>query len=72
MHEDYWKYKYDNDIALIKLSNKITFVKNNVIAPICLPNNLLDSFVGANATLVGWGASYWGNYDSLCIFFLFY
>uniref|UniRef100_A0A8C5XBQ4 Mannan-binding lectin serine protease 2 n=1 Tax=Microcebus murinus TaxID=30608 RepID=A0A8C5XBQ4_MICMU len=46
---------FDNDIALIKLKNKV--VINSNITPICLPKKQAESFMGTNdiGTTSGWG-----------------
>ncbi|XP_069335433.1 mannan-binding lectin serine protease 2 isoform X2 [Eulemur rufifrons] len=46
---------FDNDIALIKLKNKV--VINSNITPICLPKKEAESFMGTNdiGTTSGWG-----------------
>ena len=55
------KGKYKDDIALLNLKRKITFMRNNAIAPICLPTNKYDYFGGAEATAVGWGVVKYSN-----------
>ena len=47
----------DNNIALLKLTEEILFYTDNRIAPICLPpiQSVTNKFVGAEATLTGWG-----------------
>ena len=60
MYEDFNISKYDNDVALLKLKEKIVFVRNNVIAPICLPSFPLEKFYDVNVTTIGWGTTKWG------------
>lgn len=46
--------RYNNDIALIRLSTDIKFGKQ--VQPICLPaSNSEDEKLGLNATVAGWG-----------------
>ncbi|XP_053684003.1 CLIP domain-containing serine protease B4-like [Sabethes cyaneus] len=57
IHEDYDSVDIHNDIALIKLSRKVSYT--DFISPVCLPlsisNNEPDS--SKNFTVVGWGAT---------------
>ena len=62
VHEKYKDKILSDDIALLKLRRKIIFVRNNVIAPICLPVDPLDDFNNVKATAIGWGGIYWSNY----------
>ncbi len=50
-HPNYDSDNIVNDIALIKLSTKVTF--NNRIKPICLPNGR-KPIVGTQGTATGW------------------
>ncbi|KAL3201305.1 hypothetical protein MRX96_042975 [Rhipicephalus microplus] len=60
MHPDYRKVKkYDNDIALVRLSRKISY--NEYAQPACLPSLTLSDTNGINVTVVGWGASVRGR-----------
>ncbi|XP_066973552.1 trypsin-1-like [Macrobrachium rosenbergii] len=53
-HPQYNISTFDNDLALLKLSQPITFQSDNKIAPICLPPpDLL--YENVNATVTGWG-----------------
>ena len=51
-HIDYNKKNTDADVALIELKTSIKFRPNAV--PVCLPEES-DSFLGHNATVIGWG-----------------
>ncbi|KAH7945460.1 hypothetical protein HPB49_011106 [Dermacentor silvarum] len=54
MHPDYRKVKkYDNDIALVRLSRKIRY--SEYAQPACLPSLTLADTTGINVTVVGWG-----------------
>ncbi|KAH8024255.1 hypothetical protein HPB51_022374 [Rhipicephalus microplus] len=54
LHPDYRKVKkYDNDIALVRLSRKISY--NEYAQPACLPSLTLSDTNGINVTVVGWG-----------------
>ncbi|XP_021564673.1 mannan-binding lectin serine protease 2 [Carlito syrichta] len=56
IHEGYTHNAgFDNDIALIKLKNKV--VINSSIMPICLPTKAAESFMRTNdiGTTAGWG-----------------
>ena len=52
-HPKYDSDTNDNDFAIIKLSNHVTF--NNNVNPICLPSCL--NFDNNQATATGWGTS---------------
>ena len=45
--------RYSNDMALLKLQRSIK--RTDFAAPICLPEDLQETFDGVNATVVGWG-----------------
>ena len=49
-----------NDFSLLRLKEPIDFPADNSIAPACLPP-AGDNFVGANATVSGFGAIGWGG-----------
>ena len=51
-HIKYNKDTMDSDVALIELNEPIEFREN--ARPVCLPAET-DSFIGHNATVVGWG-----------------
>ena len=51
-HIKYNKETTDSDVALIELNEPIEFREN--ARPVCLPAET-DSFIGHNATVVGWG-----------------
>ncbi|KAK3856622.1 hypothetical protein Pcinc_037069 [Petrolisthes cinctipes] len=44
----------ENDIALLKLSESLSF-DNKAVRPVCLPRNSNDMYEGATATAAGWG-----------------
>jgi len=52
-HENYNSRTYDNDIALLKLEDELTFTDE--ITPICLPSS--DAVVGTTCTVTGWGTT---------------
>ena len=60
VHPNYNTITLDNDIALIRLSNPISFPSDNEIAPICMPKSGED-FTGKNAIVTKWGASRLGK-----------
>jgi len=51
-HPDYNDNSLSNDIALIKLSRKVTY--NDRIRPVCLPNGRTP-VIGTTGTVTGWG-----------------
>ncbi|XP_045128810.1 proclotting enzyme-like isoform X7 [Portunus trituberculatus] len=57
-HEHYDTNTYVNDIALITLDRTTDF--NDAIWPVCLPQSD-ESYVGRDATVVGWGTIYFGG-----------
>ena len=62
VHPEYRnRYNADADIAIIKLREKVTFTPR--IQPLCLWNGLmsLESVVGRNGNVVGWGKDESGN-----------
>ena len=54
MHENYDDFTLENDIALCKLDATITFTEN--VQPACPPAAGND-YVGAMASLSGWGST---------------
>ncbi|XP_008316134.1 suppressor of tumorigenicity 14 protein homolog [Cynoglossus semilaevis] len=54
-HQDYNPLTYDNDIALMELSQEV--VLNQNIWPICLPSSTHDFPAGQEAWITGWGAT---------------
>lgn len=58
VHPNYSSSTLDNDIALMKLSEKVDF--GTGIKPVCLPSPSAD-FTGQSATAVGWGTSSFGG-----------
>ncbi|XP_047488454.1 trypsin-1-like [Penaeus chinensis] len=55
VHPQYNRNTLENDIALLKLSSKITWPSDNTVAPVCLPP-AGESFSDASAIVTGWGA----------------
>lgn len=56
MHEDYNSTSVDNDIALLRIKNKVTFT--NAVNPVCLPFKYsTDDFDGETAIAMGWGTT---------------
>ncbi|XP_064471748.1 serine proteinase stubble-like [Ornithodoros turicata] len=54
VHPKYNFFTYENDLALVKMSEPLEFKPH--IAPICLPpDNETDDLIGQNATVTGWG-----------------
>ena len=59
-HPNYDRDTTDNDFAIIKLSNHVTF--NSYVKPVCLPT-CSDFDNNAVATVTGWGRQQWdANY----------
>jgi secreted trypsin-like serine protease len=55
-HEGYASWKSNlNDIALMKLNEKIEF--NDYIQPVCMPEATIGKLEGAMATVTGWGTT---------------
>ncbi|KAK4292594.1 hypothetical protein Pmani_034654 [Petrolisthes manimaculis] len=54
VHPSYDFFGVDNDIALLKLSESLSF-DNKAVRPVCLPRNSNDTYEGATATAAGWG-----------------
>ena len=53
LHEQYDSSNFDYDIALIKLSNPISYTER--VKPVCLPPAGLDVNVGTKCWVTGWG-----------------
>lgn len=71
VHENYNSYTAQNDIALVKLSERIEFTKT--IQPVNLPNinsfdndddNNVDNYVGRNVIASGWGLEHTYNLNA--------
>ncbi|XP_074599422.1 trypsin-1-like [Brevipalpus obovatus] len=62
VNEDYNPLTYQNDIALLELSQEVTFKQH--IIPVCLPSKG-DNFTGSMATVTGWGRTTYGVPASL-------
>ena len=52
-HPDYNSDTLDNDYAILRLANPVTFT--NEVSPACLPADLSNTFAGVLATVTGWG-----------------
>ncbi|XP_076042129.1 brachyurin-like [Oratosquilla oratoria] len=67
-HENWVSFLLKNDIALVKLPQKVTF--NEYIQPVCLPSksDMSDTMEGETVTATGWGKnsdSAWGTTNIL-------
>ncbi|XP_030746277.1 trypsin-like [Sitophilus oryzae] len=60
-HEDFVSGTYENDIAVVKLTQPTTF--NSYIWPICLPPIDLN-YENENAIVAGWGKQYFAGPES--------
>merc|ERR1712172_380867 len=54
-HPDYNKQTMDNDIAVLELSEELTFTDK--IKPACLPSSSMKDFSGTASTISGWGGT---------------
>lgn len=54
-HPDYNTKTYENDIALLEVSQDIPFPADNSIAPVCLPEVPIDDSAQVGAIASGWG-----------------
>ncbi|XP_041436835.1 transmembrane serine protease 2 L homeolog isoform X2 [Xenopus laevis] len=59
VHPGYKSYTYDNDIALMKLRDEITF--GYATQPVCLPNSGMFWEAGTTTWISGWGSTYEGG-----------
>merc|ERR1711934_1118519 len=55
MHPDYNKKTTDNDIAVLELSEELTFTDK--IRPACLPSSASKDYSGTASTISGWGGT---------------
>ena len=56
-HPQYGKVIRGNfDFSLVKLKEKIDWVDQPSIRPVCLPTNKNETFTGRRATVSGWGS----------------
>ena len=55
MHSHYNSDTADNDYAILRLSQPVSFT--NKVSPACLPDNREKTYLGANATATGWGTT---------------
>ena len=52
-HPEYNERILDNDFAILRLANPVTFT--NEVSPACLPADLSATYAGVLATVTGWG-----------------
>merc|ERR1739848_511268 len=52
---DYNENTIENDIAILKLSQDVTF--SDYVVPACLPSSSSNSYTGQSATVSGWGTT---------------
>jgi len=52
-HPNYDSRTTDNDYAILRLENRVTF--NNKVSPACLPADLSSTYANVLATATGWG-----------------
>ena len=52
-HPNYDSRTTDNDYAILRLANPVTFT--NEVSPACLPADLSATYTGVLATVTGWG-----------------
>jgi len=52
-HPNYDSGTVDNDYAILRLANPVSFT--NEVSPACLPADLSNNFAGVLATVTGWG-----------------
>merc|ERR1712076_292719 len=55
MHPDYNKKTMDNDIAVLELSEELTFTDK--VKPACLPSSASKDYSGTASTISGWGGT---------------
>ncbi|XP_017791571.1 PREDICTED: trypsin 3A1-like [Habropoda laboriosa] len=53
MHEDFHKYTFNNDIAILEMDRPVDV--NGIVRTACLPEDKAIDYTGATATVVGWG-----------------
>ena len=61
IHENYERFGYEYDIALLQVDLPITFTEN--VQPICLPDPE-DNFIGQECVISGWGVEEYGSHTS--------
>merc|ERR1712226_1041307 len=65
MHPDYNKKTMDNDIAVLELSEELTFTDK--VKPACLPSSASKDYSGTASTISGWGGTIgYGPKDEKC------
>jgi len=52
-HPNYNSRTFNNDFSILTLSSPVTF--SNIVAPVCLPADTSELYVGRVATVTGWG-----------------
>merc|ERR1712121_35019 len=52
-HPNYNSRTFNNDFSILTLSSPVTF--SNIVAPVCLPADMSELYVGRVATVTGWG-----------------
>ena len=53
-HPNYNSQTLDNDYAILRLANPVTFTME--VSPACLPADLSATYAGVLATVTGWGS----------------
>ncbi|XP_050293697.1 CLIP domain-containing serine protease HP8-like [Anthonomus grandis grandis] len=67
IHPEYNAKTFDNDIGLLRLSNKANFSYSNV-QPVCLPlSDVNDDLTGKFAVVSGWGVTEHGHKSSVLL-----
>ena len=67
-HPKFSRVGFYNDIAILELNRPVR--RSPYVIPICLPQARYrgEQFAGARPTVVGWGTTYYGNYNEKNIF----
>ena len=53
MHPKYNSRNVNNDYAILRLAEPVTFTDK--VSPACLPNDMRETYAGVLATVTGWG-----------------
>ncbi|XP_037792947.1 LOW QUALITY PROTEIN: venom serine protease-like, partial [Penaeus monodon] len=61
LHPNYVSSGYDNDIALLKLSETLDLSKNKELRSVCLPADDSKNYAGALGIAAGWGKLQYGG-----------